>query len=249
MQNNFRSIGFLGTDSYDLIIYLAAFLQAMEKKVLLVDNSESRGLQYCIPSRQIQLEAGSLWSAQETYLAEETRGREIYGAEQGEPGEKEVNREEQETALEGYGAAPEEQESYDYVIFDFGQCTDNPLLAACNDIFLVTDTKLHNIINLKRNTRIHRDYYLLVREITGGVNEKYLPELLKDKGIMGRRHFFLYWDEEDREVMTELQYHHSFSYKRLSPGIQAFLKEVLEVILGFDKKETRLAEKRVRRGR
>lgn len=222
MQNNFRSIGFLGTDSYDLIIYLAAFLQAMEKKVLLVDNSESRGLQYCIPSRQIQLEAGPLWSSPETYLAEETLGREIYGAE---------------------------QEAYDYVIFDFGQCTDNPLLAACNDIFLVTDTKLHNIINLKRNTRIHRDYYLLVREITGGVNEKYLPELLKDKGIMGRRHFFLYWDEEDREVMTELQYHHSFSYKRLSPGIQAFLKEVLEVIFGFDKKETRLAEKRVRRER
>lgn len=43
-------IGFLGLDSYDLILYLAGYLNNLGQKILIADYSIYGGLSYCIPS-------------------------------------------------------------------------------------------------------------------------------------------------------------------------------------------------------
>lgn len=49
MQNEKKILGFAGIYSYDLIFYLAVFLSALDKKVLLVDNSPYKALSDCVP--------------------------------------------------------------------------------------------------------------------------------------------------------------------------------------------------------
>lgn len=50
MLTNPRRIGFLGLDSYDVIIFLARFLTSLGEKVLIKDYSQLGGLSYCIPT-------------------------------------------------------------------------------------------------------------------------------------------------------------------------------------------------------
>ncbi len=50
MQSELTTLGFAGGNSYDLIFYIAVFLSALDKKVLLVDNSPCKALSYCIPT-------------------------------------------------------------------------------------------------------------------------------------------------------------------------------------------------------
>ncbi|WOO36110.1 hypothetical protein R2R35_20270 [Anaerocolumna sp. AGMB13020] len=49
MQNEKKILGFAGIYSYDLIFYLAVFLSALDKKVLLVDNAPYKALSDCMP--------------------------------------------------------------------------------------------------------------------------------------------------------------------------------------------------------
>lgn len=221
MQNNIRkckSIGFAGADSYDLIIYLAVFLKALEREVLLIDKSGRNALSFCIQSPEML-----------------------------KPDNEVVHFRGLDIVTDSDPAAMRAE--YDYILTDFGDLVDHPGLAACNNIFLVTDTKYHNLINIKDMSAVYSDYYLLVRDITAGINERYLPQFLINNGLQGIKNFCIYWDEGDREAMTELQYHHYFVYKRLSPGMKEFLKEVLTEILGFGNVELKYAAKKVRRGR
>ena len=49
MSTRANILGFLGIEAYDLILYLTKLLYHLEKKVLLIDNSESGALTCCIP--------------------------------------------------------------------------------------------------------------------------------------------------------------------------------------------------------
>lgn len=49
MSTRANILGFLGIEAYDLILYLTKLLYHLEKKVLLIDYSESGALACCIP--------------------------------------------------------------------------------------------------------------------------------------------------------------------------------------------------------
>lgn len=49
MSTNACILGFLGVEAYDIILYLTKLLFNLDKKVLLIDNSESGALTCCIP--------------------------------------------------------------------------------------------------------------------------------------------------------------------------------------------------------
>jgi len=49
MSTNACIIGFLGIEAYDIILYLSKLLSGLDKKILLMDNSESGALTCCIP--------------------------------------------------------------------------------------------------------------------------------------------------------------------------------------------------------
>lgn len=47
-QAKCKVFGFVGIDKYDIIMYLSSILVNLNKKVLLIDNSETAALTYCI---------------------------------------------------------------------------------------------------------------------------------------------------------------------------------------------------------
>ncbi|WMJ87535.1 hypothetical protein [Anaerocolumna sp. MB42-C2] len=49
MSTKANIIGFLGIETYDIILYLSKLLFHLNKKVLIVDNSDTEALTYCIP--------------------------------------------------------------------------------------------------------------------------------------------------------------------------------------------------------
>ena len=55
MPSKTNCIGFAGTDSYDLIIYLASMLTAAKRKILLSDNSCQKALTFCIPLSDVKV--------------------------------------------------------------------------------------------------------------------------------------------------------------------------------------------------
>lgn len=42
-------VGFIGIETYDIILYTAKLLQNLKKRVLIIDNSDLGALTYCIP--------------------------------------------------------------------------------------------------------------------------------------------------------------------------------------------------------
>ncbi len=50
MSTKPRVIGFLGLDSYDLILFLAKYLEHLGQNVLIVDDTKLGRLSYCIPA-------------------------------------------------------------------------------------------------------------------------------------------------------------------------------------------------------
>lgn len=42
-------VGFIGIETYDIILYTAKLLYNLKKKVLIIDHSEAEALTYCIP--------------------------------------------------------------------------------------------------------------------------------------------------------------------------------------------------------
>lgn len=216
MQNEVKRLGFAGGCSYDLIFYLAVYLTAMEKKVLLLDNSPVKALSYCITSPR-GMDSKILVYGEKLELLKDTSFDKVH-------------------------------EEYDYILTDFGMNLNSEELIHNDYRFLVTDTKMHNIDALQAMNKEDEEYNLIVRDITKGMNEMYLPMLLEHKGLKGKKNYYIYWDEKDNEASSVLQYSHKYNLDKLSPGINIFIREILLEISNTDKKALKTALKKIRRG-
>lgn len=218
MPNKAISVGFVGTDSYDLLMYLAIMLTVSGKKTLLVDNSCHKALFCCIP------------------VSDRITGMEKEVCYKGMAVRKDTLLD----SLEG---------GYDYILADFGQNLKHKDIKYCTTVFLVTDTGLHNMAAIESFCAAMSNMYVLIRDIPCGMNEKCILKLLNEKGIMGKKSYYFYFDEADREAMAALQYYNNFHYKKLSPAIHHFLKEILPEVFGIEEKQLKLTEKKLKRRR
>lgn len=215
MPSKVNYIGFAGTDSYDLILYLAAMLTTSKRKVLLADNSRRKALSFCIP---------------------------VSGTEGSE--RKEISYKGMEFRLD---MSAEPQEGWDYVLVDFGQNVNHEGIKACDTLFLVTDTGLHNMAAIEPLGAKFRNIYLLLREIPGGLEENYIHKLLQEKGLEEKKSYYFYLDGGDREAMTALQYNNSLCYRKLSPAVKYFIQDILKEVFELEENEIKLAEKELKR--
>ncbi|MGN6711545.1 hypothetical protein [Anaerocolumna jejuensis] len=243
MPNKAASIGFAGTESYDLILYLAVMLTALDKKVLLVDNSCHKALSCCIPvsditgrEKEVRYEGVDLLRKKEVRYEELDIRREKEICYMG----VDISKDTPLVTLEG---------EYDFILMDFGQNISHKDIKACDSLCLVTDTGLHNIAVIEPLKAAVEDIYLLIREIPNGLDENYILKLINEKDIWGKKSFYFYFDEVDKEAMTALQYYNSVSYKKLSPAMKYFLKEISREVFGMNERQVKLAEKELGRRR
>lgn len=256
MPNKAVSIGFAGTESYDLILYLAVMLTALDKKVLLVDNSCHKALSCCIPVSDIPgREKDAHYNGLDVRREKGIRYKEL-----------DIRRE-KEACYEGLDIRREKEiyykgidfpkdtplvtldGEYDFILMDFGQNISHNHIMSCDSLCLVTDTGLHNIAVIEPLKAAVEDIYLLIREIPNGLDENYILKLINEKEIWGKKSFYFYFDEADKEAMAALQYNNSVSYKKLSPAMKYFLKEILREAFGMNERQIKLAEKKLRRRR
>ncbi len=295
MPNKAVNIGFAGTESYDLILYLAVMLTALDKKVLLVDNSCHKALSCCIPVSDIpgrekdahyngldvRREKGIRYKELDIRREKEAcyegldirREKEVCYEGMDIRREKEVRYEgldllrEKEVRYEGLNVRREKEiyykgmdfpkdtplvtldGEYDFILMDFGQNIGHNDIMSCDSLCLVTDTGLHNIAVIEPLKAAVEDIYLLIREIPNGLDENYILKLINEKEIWGKKSFYFYFDEADKEAMAALQYNNSVSYKKLSPAMKYFLKEILREAFGMNERQIKLAEKKLRRRR
>ncbi|SHJ79016.1 hypothetical protein SAMN02745136_00865 [Anaerocolumna jejuensis DSM 15929] len=282
MPNKAASIGFAGTESYDLILYLAVMLTALDKKVLLVDNSCHKALSCCIPvsditgrekvvhykgldirrEKEVRYEGVDLLREKEVccegvdLLKEKEvccEGVDLLRKKDVRYEELDIRRE-KEICYMGVDISKDTplvtlEGEYDFILMDFGQNISHKDIKACDSLCLVTDTGLHNIAVIEPLKAAVEDVYLLIREIPNRLDENYILKLINEKGILGKKSFYFYFDEADKEAMTALQYYNSVSYKRLSPAIKYFLKELSREAFGMNERQVKLAEKKLGRRR
>ena len=207
-----KVLGFIGTEKYDVILYLSIFLKELGKKVAMVDLSEDRALATAVP---FSAEVDTCYFRDSVFYNHVDAIEDIV-------------------------------EDVDYVLIDFGFSVKHDLIAACNEIYLVTDTQFyHN--KLLKNTVLAEDQarYLLVRCFFNNkrINDVTIMDL-KSLFITSRNTFSFHDYDTDYQNMIKCQ-NGLINFKRISPDLKEFL--MIVVATDFDEKTLRATLKKLER--
>lgn len=195
-MSNSYVFGFIGGDSYDLLLYLGRVLNELDSNVLLIDRSNNKALSLVFPSR---LEDGEV-----SYKYNIAIGCMI------EPTEDVISQ-------------------YDYVFINFGDNHKDEFIASCDELYLVTDYKLHNILALKDVTVSDEQCrFLIMRDKLGSkITAQYALEELADLNIGEDNLFTLEDSYADLETQLFCQYNSEFTFAGVSESIRSFIVAIL----------------------
>lgn len=146
-----KVIGWIGTDKYDLILYFSMILTSTNKKVLLIDQSESEALSYCIPA------PASLnpKSDKVTYKnLDFVKGKNVVDY------------------IEKY--------DYILIDFGF-KVNHRDIINYCSKIFLVTDRQQHNIDRICALEAKTDDIFLILRDLRRRTKITVLQESIEQR--------------------------------------------------------------------
>lgn len=217
-----RVIGFVGVEEYDIIIYLTTLLNKIDKKVLLIDLSETTALSFCmkIPQgldiKEKIAECNGISYTRGAYLREY---------------------EEKDTLLT----------TYDYIFVDYGFKFHSQDLKSCDITTIVTDKQMHHLHRLKGIRYSNKEIYLILKHLEQGDNYLQIKNIFGEKLDITKTYPFLA-DSVDQVLAHSLQYHKTVSTKKLSIEYRYFLKDFLLNALNLTKEEYKRALKEKKRG-
>lgn len=191
-----RTIGFVGVDKYDLIIYSAAALCQMGMHVLAVDYTNQQGLMLTVPAERgdgrIQYCGIDYWGAPDCVSLEQV-------------------------IVSG---------DYDFVLIDFGFYYRHHTFLMCNDICFVTDLQKHNLeylASIQINKETERT--LVVRQVIAyKASKEYLKSICCCLGITNEEVFLLYLNEKDLKNQYNCQYNGKIGFKNGSASLKSLLE-------------------------
>lgn len=192
-------IGFIGSDKYDLILYLSRILLHLGKKVLLVDYAESEALYQCIPIPEI--------------LREDNRFIDYRGID----------------FIQGQYYKSNMRQQYDAVLIDLGFNDENEIMLQCTKVLYVTDLQLHNVRRIKNLENIKNiNKYVVIKDVFQcKIKPEFILEEL-GQGIDMDHVYILYQDSLDLKYKIHSQYNHRFSFGKLSRPTKYFLKDIVK---------------------
>lgn len=192
-------IGFIGSDKYELILYLSRILYHLGKKVLLVDSSESEALYQCIPIPNTLREDNS-------YV--DYRGIDF---------------------IRGQYSNRDIQQQYDVVLMDLGYKDEHQNLSQCTKLLYVTDLQLHNVKRVKSMNYIEDvDKYIVIKDVFPcKIKPEYVMEQVGQ--VLDKSHVYvLYQDTLDLKYKVNSQYNNRYNFGKLSKTTKFFLKEIIK---------------------
>ncbi len=216
-----KTIGFVGSDKYEIILYLSRILYHLKKKVLLVDFSETRALTQSIPIPQVLRES-------ETYL--EYRGVDF---------------------IKGNNFNLKMVNEYDYVFLDFGYNKSELSKIPCDNIVYVTDLQFHNAkrLNINKDYGVENNIIVIKDVFQCKITPEYLLNELNPKTNI-KMIYIIEQDGLDIKLRINSQYSQTVSFDRLSKSMKIFLKDILlEFDENLEKIQIQSAYKKAERGR
>jgi len=229
MSINTKVIGFVGSEQFDLILYLSRVLKNLDKKVLLIDFSQDFKLSACIPfSKQM--------------LAKNKNNSKVIDYS----GVDIIMKGEEEKNISFYMGS-----DYDFILVDFGFNLKDKNIMKCNDLFLVTDFYKTNVSKFNNSLLDEfQNKFLVFRDVVDG---KLTPGYILDEHLpnleVERKHCnTLYLDSIDIKIKIDLQYDTNVRFKKLSSNLKNWIKDVATYLSGQTKKEIEKAYKAAERG-
>lgn len=213
-------IGFIGSDKYELILYLSRILFHLGKKVLLVDYSESEALYQCIPIPEI--------------LCENDVNIDYRGID----------------FIQGQYFNLNKQQQYDVILMDLGFGDERKSLPQCTKIMYVTDLQLHNVRRIKNLVYAEDiDKYLIIKDVFQcKIKPEFILTQLDEEIDMGHV-YILYQDTLDSKYKIQSQYNLKFSFGKLSRPTKFFLKDFTRQLNNnLDEKRLNNAYRKAERG-
>ncbi len=217
-----RLIGFLGSDKYEIILYLSRILYHLGKKVLLVDYAETEALYQSIPIPES--------------LKEENNYIHYSGID----------------FIQGKYYKRNKKEKYDYILIDFGYDTENIILSQCEKVLFITDLQLHNIKRIKNiSYNGNGEKYLIIKDVFPcKIKPEYIQEQLSNLMIEEQQVYILYQDPIDMKYRIQSQYDLNFSFPKLSKPAKSFLQDlIIKLNVNINKKELKNAYHMAERGK
>ncbi|NLJ89320.1 MAG: hypothetical protein GX323_00350 [Clostridiales bacterium] len=215
-----KIIGFVGSDKYEIILYLSRILYHLQKRVLLVDFSETRALTQSIPIPNLLRE-------RDIYL--EYRGVDF---------------------VRGGGYQVDMEKEYDYVFLDFGYNHNLLNSITCDSIVYVTDLQFHNAKRLNITNKHEGSHkYIVIKDVfMCKVTPDYILSEL-NQGATIKNVYIIEQDILDIKIKTNSQYSQKFNFEKLSKSMKTFLKDILiEFDANIDKIQIQSAYKKAERG-
>lgn len=215
-----RILGFIGSDKYDIILYLSQIFRTLEYKILIVDCSENRALSYCIPEPKIDKNA--VLYVHES--VQEERDESYYITHQGCEFIRNLS----------YEQIMEKRNEYDCIMIDFGFHQEERMLDACSQVILCVDQQLQNMIAIRPvfqgRDKLLEKCCLIFRRIYGcKISMKYLQQEL---GMSLPRERVYQYDQDmmDIKYCIDSQYNHRIQMSFLPKGMKSCLSFLLKII-------------------
>ncbi|WFR59543.1 hypothetical protein QA584_10755 [Anaerocolumna sp. AGMB13025] len=221
MSINAKTIGFLGIEAYDLILFLSKLLLNLNQKVLLIDNSDTGALTCCIPVPDSLNPKVSKVSYQKIDFVKERASSEYEKA--------------YDFILIDFGFKVNHKE--------IGNCS---ILYLITDKQQHNTLRFHNLKLI--HVLKEQETYLIIKDLLNSESAAYLTDSLRDKINNIKQYFYLFEDDIDRENMVSLQYNNEVKFRRQSGQYKNLLMQILTEALQFNRTEVILAYKKAKRG-
>lgn len=219
MSNLAKVIGFMGIDKHDLMLFLAKLLAKSGKKILLVDNSETQALHCSISyPKGLDPHKEAVEYGSFEFLCRVSLGSLDYSTE------------------------------YDFVLIDFGFCTNHPDVAQCDVIEFVADMKRHNLLRLRNPSFTSLlagsgdgdspTVYLIFRDwVDCKIKKTYLAEIMKGFCVPEENQYLFYLDVDDYTLQLLSQYDTIYQFRRVSVAVKTYLIDTLVKVFDFTRED------------
>lgn len=216
-----KVIGFVGSDKYEILLYLSRILYHLNKQVLLVDYSETQALTLSIPIPETLRESN-------TYL--DYRGIDF---------------------IKGRDYFLNMGKDYDYVLIDFGYNHGVLSNIKCHNIIYVTDLQLHHAKRLKcSSVKGNPQNYIIIKDVFPcKISPDLILKEISLKAII-EDIYVIKQDALDIKFKIQSQYNQTFYFDKLSKSMKTFLKDIIcRFDENLDKTQIQNAYKKAERGR
>ena len=218
MANNV--LGFIGIENFEIILYLSRILRKLERKVLLIDYSETAELASCIPIPEgLDPEDDII-----THFGIDFTSKQI----------NQDVRDEYNDILINFG-------------FNWTHISETQY---CTSIIFIINQLQHNIKRLASFTSIGSeaaDKSLIIKDV---VNSKISPEYIADQLKVKENVCVLNFDEIDMKYRILAQHDSLFTFRRITRGAKDYLLDTVKKMCPeIQEKAIKEAYKAAERGR